>query len=557
MIQPAHDFGATAAALIGWATATALEEKKKRKGQEQAQAAQVKAEADAFNEAQEAKRIAAMKQWKINSWLEGQAILNAQIERLEQQGASQDKINALKEKAKTEGLGVARNEAGILGAELREQKMKEAAQADMTEMEKWEAHIVTPEYISRQKRFAEWQREQVYESHHQGEWAVDASTTNTGGPKPLLRPVAQEPEDCGFLGYKCWGITKWVKELLFPKTPTDTPKPVLPTAPVSITHTPAITPTPLGTPISFNFLGERSSLIAENMFNDQNNGLTLPNYFYAFPFPNSHCTEFVAEVQRRSNIPILGIYQPENPVSYRTPVNQRYNSEINGEFRFRLNPSIYPTSLTNPNQVDELLFDFYKSNPNIFLSGSTVYTKAPDLFTVYGDDGKTIIDRYLKDTGVFGHSSFLIDQFGDHGPVVLEMSGPYSYTQNNGSYMGNWTGDWNYLWSVSEGSEYKIISRPLFDGNVPTQTIINGNPNGQTIATVILTEMSIVPSQPILPGEIGDYGLGFEIKQDNKIDLTEVVDQNSLEKIIKPCYINPDTIDNIVQQLYCPPVIRP
>ncbi len=151
-------WGATAAALIGWATATALEEKKKRKGQEQAQAAQVKAEVDAFNEAQEAKRIAAMKQWKINSWLEGQAILNAQIEQLEQQGASQDEINALKEKAKTEGLGVARNEAGILGAGLREQKMKEAAQVDMTEQEKWEAYIATPEYIARQKRFAEWQQ---------------------------------------------------------------------------------------------------------------------------------------------------------------------------------------------------------------------------------------------------------------------------------------------------------------------------------------------------------------------------------------------------------------
>lgn len=225
-------WGATAAALIGWATATALEEKKKRKEQEQAQAAQVKAQVDTFNEAQEAKRLAEMKQWKINSWLEGQAILNAQVEQLEGQGASPKEIDALKEKAKTEGLGVARNEAGILGAEISERKMKEAAQADMTEQEKWQAYTSTPEYVARQERLAEWQQAEekkkaqdlqdglaaYYAAMRQGEQEV-----KYGGPK-VSAALALDDDPPPSKWDNFWqGIKNWWNNLFVSKQSISTP----------------------------------------------------------------------------------------------------------------------------------------------------------------------------------------------------------------------------------------------------------------------------------------------------------------------------------------------
>lgn len=75
-------WGAMAAALIGAATAAALEEQKKRREAEAAQAAQVRAEVEAFNAAQAAKRIAMTEQWRLENWQQGQATLNAQIEGL-------------------------------------------------------------------------------------------------------------------------------------------------------------------------------------------------------------------------------------------------------------------------------------------------------------------------------------------------------------------------------------------------------------------------------------------------------------------------------------------
>jgi len=105
-------WGATAAALIGWATATAMEEKKKRKEQEQAQAARVQAEVDAFNAAQSAKRIAETQQWKINSWLEGQAILDDYIAELEKLDPENPKIDDIRKEVTEKGLDAAIASAG-------------------------------------------------------------------------------------------------------------------------------------------------------------------------------------------------------------------------------------------------------------------------------------------------------------------------------------------------------------------------------------------------------------------------------------------------------------
>lgn len=67
-------------AIISTATAYALDKQRKRKEEEARQAAQVKAEVDAKNAALEASRQAKWKAQKVQNWLQGQAILNAQIE---------------------------------------------------------------------------------------------------------------------------------------------------------------------------------------------------------------------------------------------------------------------------------------------------------------------------------------------------------------------------------------------------------------------------------------------------------------------------------------------
>ncbi|HXF90735.1 MAG TPA: hypothetical protein VNJ29_02260 [Candidatus Nitrosotenuis sp.] len=58
---------------------------------------------------------------KIRNWLQGQAILNAQIQQLESQGASPEQIDALREQAATQGLRMAHNAAGLLAIAMQEQ----------------------------------------------------------------------------------------------------------------------------------------------------------------------------------------------------------------------------------------------------------------------------------------------------------------------------------------------------------------------------------------------------------------------------------------------------
>ncbi|MBK7450901.1 MAG: hypothetical protein IPJ47_16370 [Anaerolineales bacterium] len=150
--------------------------------------------------------------------------------------------------------------------------------------------------------------------------------------------------------------------------------------------------------------------------------------------------------------------EPVNPVSFRTPINQRYNSELNGEIRFRLNPNTHASTLmsSDPQTVIEEIQKIYASNPNMFVPGATIYTKAPDFFMV--DNG----DSYLNDYGgAFGHAAMLVE-LGSNGPIIHEMSGPNSYIQSNGVYPGTW-GNWTYRWEPIKDLEYKIIPRGLFD----------------------------------------------------------------------------------------------
>ena len=133
-------WGATAAALIGWATATALEEKKKRKEQEAKKLQEDYAKAAKLNALEE--------QRKINAWLEGQAMLNAYIEEVKMQGATDTEIAELREQGATQSLGTAIGSATNLyqnlavrnaarnvrmEAKMMRREMEEDAQQEATE----------------------------------------------------------------------------------------------------------------------------------------------------------------------------------------------------------------------------------------------------------------------------------------------------------------------------------------------------------------------------------------------------------------------------------------
>ena len=85
-------WGATAAAVLGAATAYALEETRRRKEAEEAQRAAIVTRIEAM----EAQREAALQARKVAQWLEGQQLLNNQIEQAKLRGASEEEIAALK-----------------------------------------------------------------------------------------------------------------------------------------------------------------------------------------------------------------------------------------------------------------------------------------------------------------------------------------------------------------------------------------------------------------------------------------------------------------------------
>ena len=120
-------WGATAAAVIGAATAYALEEKRKRKEEEARQAAEVRAEVDAKNAAIQASQQAKREAMKIQNWLQGQSILNGQIEEVKKQGGTAEQIFALNQMGATQGLGAAIGSAGNLTKSLYASSLKVSA----------------------------------------------------------------------------------------------------------------------------------------------------------------------------------------------------------------------------------------------------------------------------------------------------------------------------------------------------------------------------------------------------------------------------------------------
>ena len=262
-------WGATAAAIIGAATAYALDERKKRKEAEAQQRAQVQAQVDAFNAAQAAQRQAKWQAQKALGWLEGQAILNAQIEEAKKQGATDKEIAELKLTGAQKGFGAAIQKAEetvktLFTQNLMRQQALNAFRAqerDSAAAEAWKQRADEKQkaedlqaglaaYYSAMRQGEQvaayanalqekpsfwkypqgWLKEKVAGLVRQVKSAITplalsapASTQHTPHLAIMTAiPVAnvKEDNDCGFLGYKCWGkrLREWWNET-FPPTP--------------------------------------------------------------------------------------------------------------------------------------------------------------------------------------------------------------------------------------------------------------------------------------------------------------------------------------------------
>jgi hypothetical protein len=124
-------WGAAAAAMIGTATAYALEEKRKRQEEEARRAAQVRAEVDAKNDAIQASQEAKREALKVQNWLQGQALLNAQVEEAKKQGATMEQVSALKKIGATQGLRAAIDRAADLTKSLYTATLNTLAHANI------------------------------------------------------------------------------------------------------------------------------------------------------------------------------------------------------------------------------------------------------------------------------------------------------------------------------------------------------------------------------------------------------------------------------------------
>ncbi len=305
-------------------------------------------------------------------------------------------------------------------------------------------------------------------------------------------------------------------------------------------------------PKYWNLNGIKFTLGWNSLYQNQKSlelGQPLPAPFTNYIYPHTNCSNFTSAGGYLAGNPFFS--DPSAPSFYRTSENQYLYSLQHGEIRYRLNPAILPTSLQEPFQTNKAIFDLYKANPLAFPPGSIAYAKTGDVRS----NGALQVNPTLLEWNFpnsFGHS-FGIMSNGEM-PVVAEMSGPWRYTPGeDGRYVGNLKpGEverGNYEWvNVPD----RIEMRSMFDLTYPWQTTVHGNPNGDYFEFHILTDLSIIPAQPITPDNIHLYGVDYELSENNKINIVDRLyfDNKNVEK---ECYINPATQDNLIQELYCPP----
>ena len=162
-------WGAAAAAMIGTATAYALEERRKRKEEEARQAAEVEAKVEARNAAVQASQLAQREALKMEGWLEGQALRDAQMEearrlQLEQADMTQAERLAL-HKASPEYQAYQQR---LQDWEEKQEKIRAIERAEMTQTERLAAYKATPEYRDYEERIRAWESEQAYQ-----DWRAD------------------------------------------------------------------------------------------------------------------------------------------------------------------------------------------------------------------------------------------------------------------------------------------------------------------------------------------------------------------------------------------------
>jgi hypothetical protein len=175
-------WGAGAAAVIGAATAYTLDAQRKRKEEEARQLAEAEARAAKLNAAEE--------QRKVTAWLEGQAILNAQIEEAKNQGAIETEIADLKKISATQGLGVAIGSTVNLTNSLHNIAVLQAQNARMEDkMERLEA-----------EEEAQWVAQQIKDEQAQrardtdiARWNAMAAYGTASNPENTLACTPDNP----------------------------------------------------------------------------------------------------------------------------------------------------------------------------------------------------------------------------------------------------------------------------------------------------------------------------------------------------------------------------
>lgn len=175
------------------ATAYALDEKRKRREEEAQQKAQAEADADAKNVATQASLQAKIEAKKVQGWLEGQSILNAQIEEAKKKGATDDQISSIRQIGATEGLDVAISSAVNLTESIRDAALLQVQNARM------EAKMTRVD-ADEDKQWAETQKNKA----EQEQQARDAETARWNGLASQGQYAANVPSQ-----EKSWWEKSW------------------------------------------------------------------------------------------------------------------------------------------------------------------------------------------------------------------------------------------------------------------------------------------------------------------------------------------------------------
>lgn len=265
---------------------------------------------------------------------------------------------------------------------------------------------------------------------------------------------------------------------------------------------------------------------------------SLPNYFYDYDFPpHTFCSYFTTEGWKNAEIQIPGFDNPANTVTYRTDENQQATSIVNGEIRYVLNPNYRNLSAED---IQRGYLEAYNKNPNSHMLGSIGYIKEVDKFYPRNGNEALLIDR-----NSFGHSFGLVSS-AEKAPRIIEMSGPSSFIQENGTYVGNTKP--NSYWDLVDDAR-EITER--FFGNSPHQTVFDNEAEQWSTVDHLLKEVSIVPAQPLTSETLQYYGIDFDLTSDNSFSLTDHYANGSSST--KECHINPDTKDDIFHETVCLP----